>query len=145
MGAPAKPMANVRYIEPIELSSMMNYLKLNKDYSIIDVRDADFIGGNIVGAINVPSQYFHNHKAGLAEKLSSVPKIIFHCALSQERGPKCARIYHSYLTEVAQGKELSDDFTQEVMILRGGFTAWQTLFSKDSALTEKNMMRNYGV
>ncbi|KAH8553594.1 Rhodanese-like domain-containing protein [Umbelopsis sp. PMI_123] len=65
-----------------------------KDYVIIDVRDHDFAGGNIPGAVNVPSRHFIENVQNIIEDYKDVPQVFFHCALSQSRGPKAARIYN---------------------------------------------------
>lgn len=56
-----------------------------KDYLIVDVRDDDFIGGNIKGAINCPSYSFQETVEDLVEKTKDVKTVVFHCALSQQR------------------------------------------------------------
>jgi len=56
-----------------------------KDFVVVDVRDEDFAGGNIKGAINQPSRQFLMNVDGLVKKTKTVPLIIFHCALSQVR------------------------------------------------------------
>ncbi|KAI9353870.1 hypothetical protein BDR26DRAFT_929085 [Obelidium mucronatum] len=54
-------------------------LKPHVDYMIIDVRDADFANGAR------PDEH---------KPLLSVPKrLVFHCLLSQVRGPKSANVY----------------------------------------------------
>jgi Cdc25 family phosphatase len=90
-----------------------------KNVAIVDVRDDDFEGGNIVGCINVPSTQLseqrvqelvkelkdgecdtgsclcliHSHPSSSHATLPLVPTVVFHCSLSQQRGPKAARIY----------------------------------------------------
>lgn len=56
-----------------------------KDFVVIDVRDDDFAGGNIKGAINKPSREFSMNVDSLVKQTKAVPLIIFHCALSQVR------------------------------------------------------------
>lgn len=56
-----------------------------KDYVVVDVRDDDFVGGNIKGAINKPSREFLMNVDGLVKQTRDVPLVIFHCALSQVR------------------------------------------------------------
>lgn len=56
-----------------------------KDFVVVDVRDDDFIGGNIKGAINKPSREFLMNVDGLVKQTKQVPLIIFHCAMSQVR------------------------------------------------------------
>lgn len=70
----------------------------------MDVRDDDFLvscdqdthysgpladeenqGGNIVNCLRAPSRKFHENLDELVEQTKEVPKVIFHCALSQER------------------------------------------------------------
>jgi rhodanese-related sulfurtransferase len=63
-----------------------------KDYIIVDVRDDDYRGGNIKGAHNSPSAQFHDNVDKLVQDTKEVPTVIFHCMLSQQRGPKAARV-----------------------------------------------------
>ncbi len=64
-------------------------MKSNKEskkaFVVVDVRDDDFAGGNIKGAINEPSNGFLMNVDGLVKQTKAVPLIIFHCALSQVR------------------------------------------------------------
>lgn len=101
-----------------------------KPIQVVDVRDDDFRGGNIVGARNVPSESFahdENREAlrSLAEELKDVPKVVFHCALSQVRGPKAARMYSEVRKEILGEKEGKE---QEVLVLRQGFSGFQSKF-----------------
>ncbi|KAJ3119703.1 hypothetical protein HK098_005224 [Nowakowskiella sp. JEL0407] len=100
-----------------------------KDYLIVDVRDEDFIGGHIKGARNIPIQTILDSRNNefLVSELKDIPKVIFHCALSQVRGPKAALTY-SRLTE--------NNESQEIFVLRGGFVEWQQKFARDVELTE---------
>ncbi|GAA5882987.1 hypothetical protein JCM16303_006777 [Sporobolomyces ruberrimus] len=86
---------NYSYINHDSVASLIKSSAIpGKDYQIVDVRDEDFRGGNIPGAINAPSeQRTQETVQALVEKLEGVPKVIFHCTLSQVRGPKNARIY----------------------------------------------------
>ena len=56
-----------------------------KDFAIIDVRDDDYIGGNIKGCINYPSRDFLMNVDTLVRETKDVPLVIFHCMLSQAR------------------------------------------------------------
>ncbi|ORZ19401.1 Rhodanese-like domain-containing protein [Absidia repens] len=105
---------------------------VGKDYIIVDVRDDDFIGGNIPGALNVPASKILDSASELAQKYSTVPKVYFHCALSQVRGPKSARIYNEFLH--LQGISTQ----QQVMVIRRGFEGWQEKYKDD-----KDLMENY--
>ncbi|CAE6458234.1 unnamed protein product [Rhizoctonia solani] len=124
-----------RYISPIELSELMKSGKEPmKDYTIVDVRDDDFLGGNIVGCVRAPSSKYLTTVDDLISKTKDVPKMIFHCALSQQRGPKAARIYAETRNNRLNPGETP---TQEIFVLRGGFTEFQRLFKDDPVLVEK--------
>ncbi|GAA5837708.1 hypothetical protein JCM11251_002301 [Rhodosporidiobolus azoricus] len=84
----------------ISHSDLANLIKASgpggsgKEYQIVDARDEDYAGGNIPGAIRAPSEERTEESVReLVEQLKDVPKVIFHCSLSQVRGPKTARIY----------------------------------------------------
>jgi len=63
-----------------------------KDFVVVDVRDDDYAGGNIKGSLNRPSRDFLTNVDSLVKETKDVPLVIFHCALSQARGPKAARV-----------------------------------------------------
>lgn len=63
----------------------MKMKKVHKDFVVVDVRDDDYIGGNIKGAINEPSTDFLRNVDGLVSRTKEVPLVIFHCQLSQVR------------------------------------------------------------
>ncbi|CAE6493284.1 unnamed protein product [Rhizoctonia solani] len=124
-----------RYISPTELSELMKSGKESmKDYAVVDVRDDDFLGGNIVGCVRAPSSKYLTTVDDLVSKTKDVPKLIFHCALSQQRGPKAARIYAETRNNRLNPGETP---TQEIYVLRGGFTEFQSLFRDDPVLVEK--------
>ena len=84
----------------------------------------------------------------------AVPRVVFHCALSQVRGPTAAKAYAKELERRASAKEAArartaapkdpsvneaatfslpnpfdnQDLGQEVLVLREGFTGWQGLY-----------------
>ncbi|KAJ3016592.1 UNVERIFIED_CONTAM: hypothetical protein HDU68_012115 [Siphonaria sp. JEL0065] len=104
-------------------------LKPHVDYMIVDVRDADFANGNIATAVNIPAHEL-NANPFEHQPLLSVPKrLIFHCLLSQVRGPKSA---NTYLRSVGAAEG------QQVFVLVGGFSNWQEKYGKD-----KNLTKNY--
>ncbi|CAE6493280.1 unnamed protein product [Rhizoctonia solani] len=129
-------MTSFHYISPTELSELMKSgKKPMKDYAIIDVRDDDFIGGNIVGCIQAPSLKFLETVDNLVSKTKDVPIIIFHCTLSQLRGPKAATIYDETRTNMSEpGGSLPP---QEIHVLQGGFAGFQDLFKGDPLLVEQ--------
>lgn len=124
----------VKYITPDDLATVIKSDQVpNKDYCIIDVRDDDWHGGNIKGAQNSPSHGFLHKVDKLVKDTKNIPLVVFHCALSQVRGPKAARIY-------AETRDLlqteGEDIPHEVMVLRGGFEDFQAKFHRDPELVE---------
>ncbi|KAJ3316479.1 hypothetical protein HDU76_001759 [Blyttiomyces sp. JEL0837] len=118
-------------------------LKPGVDYQVVDVRDSDFIGGNIKDAVNIPSYEIVENPESYIPKLQQPKKLIFHCALSQVRGPKSANAYlrarlAKEMEEVESGavKENDKKDRQEVWVLRGGFNQWQARYKDDKDLTE---------
>lgn len=101
-------MSNVPvFAEPEELMDLIrdSNKQPGKDYVIVDVRGDDYVvrirngclvyrilkllllqGGHIPGAINVPSNEMYDKANDLITEYKDVPKIYFHCALSQVRG-----------------------------------------------------------
>ncbi|KZW01525.1 Rhodanese-like protein [Exidia glandulosa HHB12029] len=101
-----------------------------KDYAVIDVRDDDREGGHILHSVHSPSHKFLDSVDKLVDELKDASTVVFHCALSQQRGPKAARIY----AETLNMKYPSA--TQEVVVLRGGFTDFQALYRNEPQLIE---------
>ncbi|CAO3676310.1 hypothetical protein G6F70_003925 [Rhizopus microsporus] len=120
------------YAEPEEVMALVRDPNkiAGKDYVIIDVRGDDYIGGHIPGSVNVPAGRIHDEVNQLVEKYSQIPIIYFHCALSQVRGPKSARIY----SETLQNLGVKTD--QKVKILRYGFEGWHLRYKLEKDLIE---------
>ncbi|RSH93889.1 hypothetical protein EHS25_006541 [Saitozyma podzolica] len=138
---------SVRYITADELAKLLKSKSTKdiNDVAVVDVRDDDFVGGNIVAAMNVPSGTFHANVQDLVKRLENgelhprgqawLPKVVFHCALSQQRGPKAARTY-------AEARELcltekQREKAQQIYVLRDGFSGFQSKFRDDPELVEK--------
>lgn len=114
--------------------------------AIIDVRGSDYIGGHIKGCTNVPSGELDWRMPELVRTLKDKDTVVFHCALSQQRGPAAALRYmrerermlgdgagasksqtSALQTEEKAGTSegLGKTKGQEVYILDGGFVQWQ--------------------
>ncbi|KAG9005422.1 hypothetical protein FRB93_009728 [Tulasnella sp. JGI-2019a] len=123
-----------QYITSQELADLIKPdKKLLEDFAIIDVRDKDFAGGNIVGCLRSPSEKYKRSVDELIEKTKDIPKMIFHCSFSQQRGPKAAKIYAEKWA--ARGEE--SKLTKEILVLEGGFSGFQLTFKNDPKLVEK--------
>ncbi|GAA5874778.1 hypothetical protein JCM1840_000430 [Sporobolomyces johnsonii] len=96
---------NYTYLNHDQLVALMRSGESGKDYQVVDVRDDDYRGGNIPGALRAPTEDRTEQSVqDLVQKLEDVPKVIFHCSLSQVRGPKAARIYAEALAEAQAAK-----------------------------------------
>jgi Cdc25 family phosphatase len=93
---------------------------------IIDVRDEDFAGGHVESGgrtLNVPSEGWDD-PAVLSEvkaRCAGVQLCVFHCMMSSQRGPFCARAFHEMLSEEERN-------LQKVSVLQGGFKYWREFF-----------------
>ncbi|KAJ1022231.1 hypothetical protein NDA13_005145 [Ustilago tritici] len=114
-----------------------------KEVAIVDVRDDDFVGGNIVTAKNHPSSRIDDEIEDLVYgPLKDYKQIIFHCHLSQARGPKAAGKYAQARQAALDSGKLKEGESearpkQEVLVLRGGFKEFQDKYKKDPEVIEK--------
>ncbi|RQM07969.1 hypothetical protein DH86_00000857 [Scytalidium sp. 3C] len=126
----------------------------------------DHIGGHINTSTHVPSSTLSHAIPSLVRKLEDKEIVVFHCALSQQRGPSAALQYlrtrerllgtpatvvqtadtgkeqenkEGDLVEVGESKSKVDDggkVEQKVFVLEGGFVGWQEQYGEDERLTE---------
>ena len=105
--------------------------------AIIDVRDSDHIGGHIKGSTWVPSGSLDYKLPELLRTLQEKETVVFHCALSQQRGPGAAlRYLRERDAKSGKGRDGQPDTVQKVFVLEGGFTKWQEKYGEDERLTE---------
>jgi rhodanese-related sulfurtransferase len=101
--------------------------------AVIDVRDSDHVGGHILHHIWTPSSTLDYKIPELVRTLKDKEKVVFHCALSQQRGPGAALRYarerERMGLKVGKGiggeGEGEGEKGQEVCVLEGGFVEWQ--------------------
>ncbi|DAA79047.1 CDC25-like phosphatase [Trichophyton mentagrophytes] len=114
------------------LSAIIQTPAAASNLAIIDVRDSDHVGGNIVTSQWVPSSSFDVHVPELIRTLKDKEKVVFHCALSQQRGPSAAL---KYARERARVLGEDESAKQTIFVLDGGFVKWQEVFGNDPKLT----------
>ncbi|PHH71195.1 hypothetical protein CDD82_6683 [Ophiocordyceps australis] len=107
-------------------------------FAVVDVRDQDYIGGHIRGSIHMPSQQLDDTMATLVSRLRDKKAVVFHCALSQQRGPSAALRYLRERDAALQslGERQAEETPQSVYVLDRGFTGWQEKYGEDERLTE---------
>ncbi|KAJ4291780.1 Cdc25 phosphatase Ibp1 [Kalmusia sp. IMI 367209] len=151
-------LSDLSYISREDLASQLQNSpsapELPSTLAIIDVRDSDHIGGHIRGSTWVPSNELDYKTPELVRQLQDKEVVVFHCALSQQRGPSAAlrylrekrRLDPGSKTVKEGGEEIKEGRgrrrgkeevkEQKVLVLRGGFTQWQEKYGPDKQLTE---------
>ncbi|KAF2489461.1 Rhodanese-like protein [Lophium mytilinum] len=107
--------------------------------AIVDVRDSDHVGGHIAGSTHIPSNTLDYRLPELLRVLRDKQTVVFHCALSQQRGPSAAlRYLRERRKEEEREREAKEEegVKQQVVVLEGGFVKWQEKFGEDKRLTE---------
>lgn len=128
--------SDLRFITPSTLRSWF-VPSSSRRFAIVDVRDSDFIGGHIKGCLHYPAGNFNETLPELRNKLiaSHVQDVVFHCALSQVRGPKSALRFLRSI-ESLDADEKTKFAGLNVWVLDGGFTRWQLEYGDDTEVTE---------
>ncbi|KAL0344666.1 UNVERIFIED_CONTAM: Dual specificity phosphatase Cdc25 [Sesamum radiatum] len=107
---------SITYITGSELLS----LRTRPNIAIIDVRDDErSYDGHIAGSLHFASGTFVEKLPSLVEATKEKDTLVFHCALSQVRGPKCARRFAEYLADA------NDVGVKNIMVLERGYNGWQ--------------------
>ncbi|KAG5243311.1 dual specificity phosphatase Cdc [Salix suchowensis] len=108
---------SISYITGSQLLS----LRRRPNIAIIDVRDDErSYDGHIAGSLHYASDTFTDRISNLIQEVKGKDTLVFHCALSQVRGPTCARRLANYLEEVKE-----DGGIKNIMVLERGFNGWE--------------------
>ncbi|KAJ0970158.1 hypothetical protein J5N97_023035 [Dioscorea zingiberensis] len=75
---------------------------------------------HIAGSHHYASDSFSERMPDLINAVKGKETLVFHCALSQIRGPSCARIFLNHLSETKD-----DSGIKNVMVLERGFNGWE--------------------
>ncbi|CBI30151.3 hypothetical protein VitviT2T_012690 [Vitis vinifera] len=100
--------------------SQLLALKRRPNIAIVDVRDDErSYDGHIAGSLHYASDTFSDKISNLVQEVKGKDTLVFHCALSQVRGPTCARRLATYLTGV-ENEEIKN-----ILVLERGFNGWE--------------------
>lgn len=113
-------LGNLQRISRDDLAPLVR--EQNPGLAVIDVRDSDYIGGHIRGCQNVPTATHDYRMPELVRTLKNKDTVVFHCALSQQRGPSSAL---KYLRERERLQSKEENAKQKVFVLDLGFQGWQ--------------------
>lgn len=90
---PIITLSSLRQIHPTTLAPILLDPEQEPKVAVIDVRDSDHIGGNINGSTWIPIHQLDARMPELLRTLKDKEQVVFHCMLSQQRGPKAALMY----------------------------------------------------
>ncbi|XP_027352589.1 dual specificity phosphatase Cdc25 [Abrus precatorius] len=108
---------SISYITGSQLLS----LRRHPSIAIVDVRDEErSYDGHISGSLHYASGTFSDNISNLLQAVQGKDTLVFHCALSQVRGPTCARKFFNYLEERKE-----DTGIKNIMVLERGFNGWE--------------------
>lgn len=96
----------------------------------------DYIGGHIKGSTNIPSHQLDAMMPTLVRRLKGKKTVVFHCALSQQRGPSAALRYLRERDEALRALGETPAEGQTVYVLDRGFSGWQEVYGEDERLTD---------
>ena len=85
-------VATLRRLSREQLSALLLSHDASK-LAIIDVRDDDHVGGHIRSSTHVPSSSLDYRIPEIVRTMAAKEIVVFHCALSQQRGPAAALRY----------------------------------------------------
>ncbi|EXJ90563.1 hypothetical protein A1O1_03666 [Capronia coronata CBS 617.96] len=141
-------LSSLTFLHPNKLAPLLLGSAERSKIAVIDVRDSDHIGGNIKHSTWVPLHQLDARMPELVRTLKDKEKVVFHCMLSQQRGPKAALMYarakqRAEAEEQRSRNKESEAQTdgnesvaaQEIYVLEGGFGSWQALYGEDPRLT----------
>ena len=154
-------MPTVASLEKLQRESLASHISTkplsaqDSSIAVVDVRDSDHVGGHIAGSIHAPTPALDWKMPELVRTLKDKDIVVFHCALSQVRGPAAALRYlrererlvgpmgsegqHGDEEKEVEGKSGDGHVKkveQKVYVLEGGFVKWQEKYGKDKTLTE---------
>lgn len=134
----------MRPIGTISSGRLISKLQEGAPLAVVDVRDDDRAGGHIKGSIHVPSHDFRRRLPSLLIELKSKEAVVFHCMMSQRRGPSCASAFAKSLDDAAERHAIGT--IPDVLLLEGGFMAFARHYSEETKTLYEHFQRSeYGV
>lgn len=120
-------MADVSYISVKDLTSK---LRDGASITIVDVREDDRAGGHIKSSVHVPAYDFSRAMSTFLPDWASKEAVVFHCMMSQVRGPTCARAFANAVDEALKKGDVAK--VPQVLVLEGGFREFASNYSDDT-------------
>lgn len=107
-------------------------------FAVVDVRESDYVGGHIKGSYHYPAGNFDANLGDLQDRLAKneTNDVVFHCMLSQARGPKATLKFMRSMNDVIDPKKREFFDGLNIWVLQGGFSKWQESYGEDQDVTE---------
>ncbi len=141
-------VSDVKYLDPQTLKEwiLQGRTNLGSKFVVVDVRGDDHVGGHIINSVHIKSGKFKDESSTttMSSLLHSMRQerqetVVFHCMLSQQRGPSSAVKFMHYLNRKLESSNDEEEIKfiegLQINILRGGFSSWQSLYGEDINLT----------
>ena len=129
--------ATLKRMSREQLSSLL----LSPDASnvaVIDVRDDDYVGGHIKSSTHIRSSSLDHQIPNIVRTMAGKEIVVFHCALSQQRGPAAAlRYIRERESKLKDGKTFKEIGTPAIGIKDGSVQKMSTT----PASKEQEVMR----
>lgn len=133
-------ISDLRFLQPATLRAWFQRGSTTSTgkFAVVDVRDSDYVGGHIRGCYHYPADKFEETLPELRKRLvdNKINDVVFHCALSQVRGPSSTLRFLRSLDDVKDPIQRQYFHNVNVWVLEGGFTRWQQHYGTDEAVTE---------
>jgi rhodanese-related sulfurtransferase len=104
MSSASRPItaADLKHLNSPQLAALLRNPLTASKVAVIDVRDSDHVGGHIKGSSWVPTSELDARIPELIRLNQDKDKVVFHCMLSQQRGPSSALKFMRALAQQAQ-------------------------------------------
>lgn len=113
-------VATLRRMSREQLSSFLLSPDASK-VAIIDVRDDDHVGGHIKSSTHVPSSSLDHRIPEIVRTMAGKEIVVFHCALSQQRGPAAALRYMRERESKLKIGKIHNDTSPPAIGIRKGY------------------------
>lgn len=132
---------NVKELQPKILVEWIE--NNNNNFIVVDVRNSDYGPFKIINSIHrsandLTNDYnLYKEMKQLINELKIYENVVFHCAYSMVRGPKCAALYSKIRQDIIQQKDNDNFNVQNVYVLEGGIVDWLRYYRDQEHLIEK--------
>lgn len=118
-------------LSSISAGDLCKKLRTETSVVVVDVRDEDRAGGHIKGSVHVPSGKLQREVSNFVGQWKNEDVVVFHCMMSQVRGPTCASAFSAALGAAVKAGDVQK--VPEVLVLEGGFQEFSRSYSESNS------------